>query len=84
MRLTSPVGATSHWSGGIEVFNINGVSYVKGNPPDLVVSLKSGAEVNLKIYKGPKVVLCNRHKNYKAMRKPRTNCKECWEAYEQA
>jgi hypothetical protein len=82
LKLNSPVGATSHWSGGVEVFNINGVSYVKGSPPDLSVKLKSGVEVLLKEYKGPKVVLCSRHKNYKAIRKPRTNCEECWEAYE--
>ena len=83
LRLNSPVGATSRWSGGIEVFSINGVSYVKGSPPDLVVRLKSGVEVLLKRYGGPVIVLCNRHKNYKAIRKPRTNCEECQRAYEQ-
>jgi len=81
-RLISPVGATSHWSGGVEVFNINGVSYVKDSPPDLVVVLRDGKEVNLKIYNGAVVVLCQRHKKYMAKRKPRTNCEECWKAYE--
>ena len=81
-RLTSPVGATSHRSGGVEIFNINGVSYVKGSPPDLVVVLRDGSNVNLRVWNGHKVVLCSRHKKYMAKRKPRTNCKECWEAYE--
>lgn len=28
--------------------------------------------------------LCSRHRDYRAIRKPRTNCPECWVAYEKA
>lgn len=68
----------------VEVFTYKGVDYVRGSPGDLVLNTSVG-EVSLKKYDVNRVstVLCPRHKNYQAMRKPRTNCKGCWEAYEQ-
>lgn len=67
----------------MEVFTIDGVDYVRGGT-DRIEQTSTGP-VGLRLFSSvvTKVVLCPRHKGYRAIRKPRTNCKMCWEAYEQ-
>lgn len=69
----------------LEIFTLDGQEYVKGEPADIVAVTKSGKRVAMRLRE--KVTsanaLCSLHKKYRAMRKPRTNCEQCWEAYEQ-
>lgn len=80
-RLSSK-GSTSRWVGGVEVFTIGGVEYVKGSPASATAVTPSG-EVSLRLFRVVPKALCIRHKKYMGKRKPRTNCQMCWEAYEQ-
>lgn len=70
----------------VEVFTIDGVDYVIGSPADYVHQTSIGP-VNLRrldTLPSPKTVLCFRHKAYQAKRKPRSNCPDCWTAYNNA
>jgi len=70
------------WVSGTEVFDIENMgTFCRGEPAVLLVYLKSLAPLRLKRYKERKAVLCFKHKHYQALRRPRTNCTECWEAY---
>ena len=75
-------GITSRWVAGIEVFSLNGKEYVRGEG-DLVIIFPAfnGAKMSLVERSKKAEALCPRHKSYRAIRKPRTNCEECWEAY---
>ena len=90
-RYTSPVpGASAQWvplpgGGQVEVLTIGDVEYVRGSPPDVVVEFRSGLaplELKLRSTVARANALCSIHKGYRAIRKPRTNCEQCWEAYE--
>lgn len=81
MQRISSKGSTSRWVKGVEVFTIGGQDYVKGSPSNVTAVTRSGVEVGLRVYKPTAEALCQRHKNYQALRKPRTNCEECLEAY---
>ena len=80
----SSKGSSSRWVGGVEVFTIGGVEYVKGSPADVIAVTSRGLEIELRIAGKAQAVLCIRHKKYMAKRKPRTNCTMCQEAYESA
>lgn len=89
-EMHSPVdGLTVRWislPGGEqrEVFSLDGVEYVKGEPADLAISVKYGLPLLLRRRDAVKAAnaLCSVHKGYRAMRKPRKSCEQCWRAYE--
>lgn len=68
----------------LEVFTYEGIDYVRGEPADIAVRVpKAGVTVLLR--RRDTIVsanaLCSIHKTYRAIRKPRTNCGQCWDAY---
>ena len=80
----SSKGSSVRFVNRLEVFTINGVEYIKGSPADVIAVTPSGVEIELQQFTITRPVLCPRHKSYRAIRKPRTNCKTCWEGYEVA
>jgi len=68
----------------IEVYTYEGIEYVEGTPADLELSIpKYGITRSFK--RRDKVTranaVCSLHKGYRALRKPRTSCEQCWNAY---
>jgi len=84
-------GSTSRWvtvaGKQIEVFTLGGVEYVIGEPADVVVIVTQFGNRRIPLRRRDAVVsanaLCSVHKAYRAIRKPRTNCAQCWRAYEE-
>lgn len=92
-EITAPVSGwlVNRKHGGVEVFTSpEGVEYVRGSFDrcDIIVTftrmmglqplylrrLNTQSKQRLQS-------LCNRHRLYQAIRKPRTNCEVCWDAY---
>jgi len=84
-------GSSSRWvdvaGKQIEVFTLNGVEYVRGEPADVVVIVTQLDDYRIPLRRRDSVAranaLCSIHKSYRAIRKPRTNCAQCWRAYEE-
>lgn len=80
---------TSRWTDvagqQLEVFSYGGIEYVKGEPAAIVITLTKlrGAKLGLvpRESKPSASALCTLHKTYRAIRKPRTNCEQCWGEY---
>lgn len=78
---------TAYLPGGasLTVFTYQGVEYVKGVPADIEVIMTRFDNEVLSLKRRDSVpranALCSIHKAYRAIRKPRTSCEQCWEAY---
>jgi len=72
----------------LEVFEVEGVEYVRGVPADIVVTFTRFSLPSLSLKRRDSVsranALCSIHKSYRAIRRPRTNCEQCWAAYNSA
>jgi hypothetical protein len=67
----------------LEIFTKDGIEYIKARPADVIAITTSGMEVALKrrdSVTGANA-LCSIHKTYRAIRKPRRSCEQCWNAY---
>jgi hypothetical protein len=70
-----------------EIFTdtVTGKEYVKGTPADAIaVVAKTGREVPMRGTDRASGVnaVCSIHRTYRAIRKPRSSCAQCWGAYE--